>query len=152
MPVTIQGLEDLNRRLKALEDVAKKPVLTKALTARAEIVRDAAKANAPRGKTGKLASNIFVGPRNVGSDLYEAAVEVGTGKDVFYGYFQEFGTGTSFEAAAARALGYPGQSKSKRHNMPSHPFLRPAVDSTVQSSMAALEAVLQHELHKAENA
>ena len=147
--VRIEGLEQLNRRLEALTRVARQPILAKALKARAEIIRDAAKSGAPRS-TGALQADIFVGPSIVGGNLYESTVEVGTGKDVFYGYFVHFGTGTSFDAAAARALGYPGRSKSNRRNYPGIPFLTDAVKSTQAASIAAVENVLEQEIRKAE--
>ncbi len=148
--VSIQGFEELNRRFNALEAVGKKTVLAKALKARAEIIRDAAKSRAPV-LTGELKSDIMVGPSFSG-DLYRAAVQVGTANDVFYGYYQEFGTGASFQSAAARALGYPGIRNASSRNMPAQPFLVPAVRATESSSISAMERELQSEIHRAENA
>jgi HK97 gp10 family phage protein len=147
--VTIEGLEELNRRLEKLEDVGKKPILTKALKIRADAVRDAAKSRAPR-RTGALAGDIMRGP-SFGASLYEAVIQVGT-HTVDHGFYQEFGTGSSFQAAAARALGYPGQGSRASRNMPAQPFLIPAVRATESSSIAAIERELQTEIHKAENA
>jgi hypothetical protein len=93
-----------------------------------------------------------MGPSRVASNIYEAQVEVGTGKDAFYGYWVELGTGASFDAATARALGYPGSSKPTAHNVKPQPFLLPAVKATEVASIAAMEAVLQQEIKKAETA
>lgn len=147
MTLTIQGVEELNRRFNALADVARKEVLASALKVRAEIVRDAARSNAPV-RTGRLRSSITIGTKR-GTAPFEASIQVGPGKEAFYGYFVEFGTGSSFQAAAARALGYPGHSKSGSPSRKAQPFLIPAVNSTEDASIGALERQLQIAINKA---
>lgn len=150
MPVEIQGFQELQKRFKLLEDVGKRKVLTVANKARAQLVRDTAARLAPKGKTGLLAANLQVRQKAT-SDETEAQTYVATGKDQFYGRHQEFGTGTNFEAAAARALGFRGRSKSNRRNEPAQPFMRPALAATEASGIAAIEQELQRAIHKVEN-
>src|SRR5688572_14610440 len=140
MTVKIEGLEELQRRFKALEEVGQRKVLAVANKARAQLIRDTAARLAPKD-TGLLAANMAV-RQKAKSSATEALTEVGTGKGQFYGRLVEFGTGTSFDAAAARALGFAGRSKSKRRNVAPQPFIRPAIESTEAAGIAAIEREL----------
>ncbi len=148
--VKIEGLEELQRRFKALEEVGQRKVLAVANKARAQLIRDTAARLAPKD-TGLLAANMAV-QQKAKSSATEALTVVGTGKDQFYGRHVEFGTGTGFAAAAARALGFKGRSKSKRRNVAPQPFIRPAIDSTEAAGIAAIERELQRAITKAEHA
>lgn len=149
MPVQVEGFQELQKRFKLLEDVGKRKVLTVANKAAAQLIRDTAARNAPKD-TGLLAANMAVQQKAKSSET-EALTDVGTGKDQFYGRHVEFGTGTSFQAAAARALGFKGRSKSSRRNVAADPFMMPAIQSTEAARVALIEDALQRAIHKVEN-
>lgn len=148
--IKIEGIEELTRRFKALEEVGQRKVLAVANKARAQLARDRAAQLAPKD-TGLLAANLAV-RQKAKSGATEALTDIGTGKGQFYGRHQEFGTGTGFEAAAARALGFKGRSRSNRRNAASQPFIRPAIEQTAAAGIAAIERELQRAITKAENA
>lgn len=150
MTLKLEGFGQLDRRFTALTAVGQRSVLGKALKARGVLVRDEAKSRAPKGRTGNLSEGIELRQKSE-TDVSEAVTQVGTGKKEFYGYFVHFGTGRGFDAAAARALGYPGRSRSTRRNVPGIPFLTDAVAATESSGHSAMESVLQKEITKAEN-
>lgn len=119
----IQGASDLAKRLKQLPDAVSRKVQLEALTAGAEPIRSAAAHLAPRGHQGAphLADDIVISAPSLAQlerrDRFEeTVVEVGpsiTPNDHFYGFFQEFGT--------------------KHHA--AHPFMRPAFDVNVGTSL-----------------
>lgn len=148
--ITLQGFPQLDKRFNQLAAVAKREALAKAVKAGAVIVRDDAAARAPR-RTGALAAHMTT-KVSADTDISEARAFIGPGKKEFYGHFQEFGTGTFFEAAAARALGYPGRSRSTKRNGRAQPFLRPALESTGPAAIREIERRLEMEIRKAETA
>ncbi len=150
MDFQLSGFGDLDRRFTNLGAIAQREILSKALKVRAELVRDEARNRAPKGRTGKLAQKMQIRQLQ-DTDIAVASTKVGNDKAQFYGYFVHFGTGRGFDAAAARALGYPGISRSKRHNQRSRPFLTDAVRATESSSIAAVTAELQKRITMAEN-
>ena len=81
--VTVQGMEELKIKLQRLGHSVNTTV-DEGLKVAGEPMRQAASANAPRGKTGKLAEGIKL----VKSGKHE--VSIGP-SGVRYGYFQEFG-------------------------------------------------------------
>lgn len=148
--VTIHGFPQLEKRFQMLAAVAQRSVLSKAVKAGANLVKEDAASRAPR-QTGALAAGITT-KVSTDTDISEARVFVGSGKKEFYGYFVEFGTGMFFEAAAARALGYPGRSRSTRTNNPPKAFLRPALASKGPAAIGEIERILGMEIRKAETA
>lgn len=118
-----QGGPELVKALTALGPAVSRKVQIEALTEAAEPMRAAAAAFAPRSErhAPHLADNIVIGiPTQAhlesGGHFDETAVEFGPSKrphDVFYGYFQEYGT--------------------SRHR--AQPFMRPAFDGGAASSL-----------------
>lgn len=122
----IQGGMDLARHLKALPEALSRKVQVEALKDGAEPMREMATDLAPRGAGPgpHLADNIVVGAPTQASlerrgRFDETVVEVGPSRkpnDVFYGFFQEFGT---------------------RHHA-AQPFMRPAFDSQAGHSLTRI--------------
>jgi len=101
--IEIIGDKELMAAFKKLANEDMLVALQKASSAGAELVKDAAKAKAPRD-TGALAEGIKVTKDAKGKK--GVLSEVSTSEETFYGIFQEYGTS----------------------KMPKHPFLRPALD------------------------
>lgn len=121
MAPKVRGMDDLKRKLAALEKGMQARVLKNALTAGALPIQNEAKILAPY-KTGTLRRSIHTEIVVYGDDRIIA--EIGT--DVVYGPPQEFGT---------------------RH-MAAHPFLRPAFDTKLPEAKAeivgAVKAQIDH--------
>lgn len=114
------GGADLAKRLGQLPAAVSKTVQRRALEKGAEPIRASAASGAPRDERANaphLADNIVVGTRSLTrAGEGEVIVEVGPAKqpdDVFYGFFQEFGTATqqgtsymrpAFDTQAGRSL------------------------------------------------
>ncbi len=93
--IEIQGVEELRRKLLALEPKIAKKVLRKALRAGAKIVQARAKQNIPQGGTGVLSRSLKVrAMRRTRRQRIGVAVETREGwykGEAFYGAFVEFG-------------------------------------------------------------
>jgi HK97 gp10 family phage protein len=164
----VTGLEELARRLDQLPVALAQQVARPALEEAGEIIQAAAEASAPR-LTGELAEDIIVVVR-IGSDLGNMRVLVGPGypgpegmktrkrgryaggtdrttSPGVYGGFVESGHGMPGYSWASRF----GSAKQRRrtgrqielgsHDVPPHPWLKPAF---AQSQDAAVEAVAEH--------
>jgi HK97 gp10 family phage protein len=163
----IQGLEELARRLDRLPLGLAREVARPALEEAGEIIQAAAESSAPR-RTGELADDIIVVVK-IGSDLANMRVLVGPGypgpgmkvrkrgryagqadsttSPGVYGAFVERGHGMPGYSWASRF----GSAKQRRrtgrqielgsHDVPPHPWLKPAFDS---SQDAAVEKVAEH--------
>jgi len=87
MPNSIKGLERLTRNFDKL---TLKDINTQAASAGAEVIREQAAINAPRGETGNLArleiTKVVVKKTN------RVIVKIGPSKDAYYGLFLELGT------------------------------------------------------------
>lgn len=83
MTIELRGMEQLLSELSRLENP--KYLEKKALEAAAEHLRSKIEENAPN-KTG------FLKERIEKSEVKNGEIEVGPGKDAFYGHFLEFGT------------------------------------------------------------
>ncbi len=119
--VTIEGGEELKRRLEAMGDKGL-AIAKDAILAGGEIVRQEASRRAPR-RTGNLAANIVVGePKGEKPD--EIAVAIGPNKDAFYGLFVELGTS----------------------KMAARPFLAPALKATKKQVQEVVSAALRRGL------
>jgi HK97 gp10 family phage protein len=125
--VKIEGMEALQRKLGALPEAVKNPVLREAVIEAAEPVRADAAARAPR-RTGELADHMLAVPMEGEAD--RAAVRIGPNATAWYGVFQEKGT--------------------KKHA--AQPFLRPALDSKRRQAVnlvrKRLRAALEREATK----
>lgn len=123
--LTLEGAQDLSKRLADLSSTVSLQVQTAALRAGAAPIRDAQEANAPVGDDPPhMADNIRISVpsanerADIGS-VDQAMVAIGPTRGFFYASFQEFGT--AFHPAQA--------------------FMRPAFDATAKQ---ALEIVLAH--------
>jgi HK97 gp10 family phage protein len=163
----VSGLAELARRLDQLPIALAREVARPALEAAGEIIVSAAEQSVPR-KTGELADDIIAVVK-IGSDLANMRVLVGPGypgpgmktrrrgryagsadrttSPGIYGGFVESGHGMPGYSWASRF----GSSKQRRrtgrqielgsHDVPPHPWLKPAFES---SQDAAVEAVAEH--------
>jgi HK97 gp10 family phage protein len=145
--ISISGLAEFERKLKALGSCLQRDVLTAAAKAGAEIIRRDASARAPR-RTGSLASNMSIRVKAGQNDANEATVEVGPSKDQFYGYFQEFGTGPNFNAAGARSIGRPGIGSGRGFTR-ARPFLLPALEANRDRITQAIKDAMIQAIEKA---
>lgn len=165
----VRGLEELARRLDQLPIALAREVARPALEDAGEIIQVAAEANAAEHRaTGELAEDVVVVVR-IGGDLANMRVLVGPGypgpglktrkrgryagqadsttSPGVYGGFLERGHGEAGYSWASRF----GSAKQRRrtgrqielgsHDVPPHPWLKPAFDSTVD---AAVDAVAEH--------
>ena len=163
----VSGLAELARRLDQLPLALARQVARPALEEAGEIIQATAEQSAPR-KTGELAEDIVVVVK-IGGDLANMRVMVGPGypgpgmktrkrgryagsadsttSPGVYGGFVERGHGMPGCSWASRF----GSAKQRRrtgrqielgsHDVPPHPWLKPAFDS---SQDAAVEAVAAH--------
>lgn len=125
--VRLEGVEELRGALRQLEADTQGRVLRVAVQEGAEIVRTVASQLAPRSEDGSrgnppgfLAANIAT-ERQWTRTQDQAVVHVGMRKAAFYGHFQE--TGTIHE--------------------PAQPFLRPALDLTMNDVVSRIMEILR---------
>lgn len=116
--VRMEGLEELDRKLRRLPAEASGAALLSAVMDGAEIVRETASTLAPR-RTGTLADNI--GKQELATKKEKVEVGVGHTEEAWYGIFAEIGTSDS----------------------PAQPFLRPALDETRASVVAEISDALE---------
>jgi HK97 gp10 family phage protein len=84
-----EGMDQLQKDFDKLQTLTKLEILKKAIRKGGNLVKDEASTRAPRD-TGALAENMTT--RMKDSDLNSLRVDVGPGKNEFYGFFQEYGT------------------------------------------------------------
>lgn len=131
----IHGLEELNRKLRALGPFIRGRVLGGAVNAGAQVIRKAAVENAPID-SGRLKEAVFVKrmtDRNFPNAQYIVGVRSGkrmkkSGKDAFYWKFVEFGT----------------------KHMAARPFLVPAFDTRKEEAADKIKDRLRDGIKKAE--
>jgi HK97 gp10 family phage protein len=130
--VDLDGVEDLEKALKTLNNDTQGVYLRKAAAAGAEITRSVASQLAPRSVDGShgrapgfLAENIDAEVKFTRTQD-KAEVHVGMKKDAWYGRFAE--TGTQFAAA--------------------QPFLRPALDATKDDVIDEIRDQLRRQILK----
>jgi HK97 gp10 family phage protein len=160
----VTGLQDLLRRLDQIPIVLSREVARDALEEAGEVIQAAAEASAPR-LTGELADDIIVEVRVTG-DLRSASVRVGPGYDPgsaktrkrgryagqkdrttspgIYGAFVESGHGMPGFSWKSRF----GSAKQRRrtgrqielgsHDVPPHPWLKPAFDASADAAVQVL--------------
>jgi HK97 gp10 family phage protein len=165
----VSGLEDLARRLDQLPVALAREIARPALQEAGEIIQAAAEQNAGQHRiTGELAEDVIVVVK-IGSDLANMRVLVGPGypgpgmktrkrgkyagqqdsttSPGVYGGFVERGHGEPGYSWASRFGSAKQRRRSGRqielgsHDVPPHPWLQPAFDS---SQDAAVEAVAEH--------
>ena len=173
----VQGLEELLRRLDQLPVGLARQIARPALEAAGEVIQAAAEASVPR-KTGELAEDIIVVVK-VSGDLRENMVEVGPGypgpgmktrkrgkyagradsttSPGIYGRFVEGGHGMAGYSWASRF----GSAKQRRrtgrqielgsHDVPPHPFLRPAFEASKDEAIAVLTEHTREALNRVES-
>jgi HK97 gp10 family phage protein len=163
---SVRGLEELLRRLDQVPLVLSREVARDGLQEAGEVIQAAAEASAPR-KSGDLAEDIIVEVRATG-DLRTARVVVGPGYDAsalrtrkrgryagradtttspgIYGGFVERGHGMPGYSWASRFGSAKQRRRSGRqielgsHDVPPHPWLKPAFDSSSQAAVDVLVA------------
>jgi HK97 gp10 family phage protein len=160
----VSGLEDLLRRLDQIPLALSRQVARDALQEAGEVIQTAAEASAPR-RTGELADDIIVEVRTAG-DLSSNKVVVGPGypgpgvktrkrgryagqsdrttSPGVYGGFVERGHGMPGHSWASRY----GSAKQRRrtgrqvelgsHDVPPHPWLKPAFDASADEAVQVL--------------
>ena len=128
--VRIEGLEDLEAKLKRLSLDVQGVHLRAATEQGAEVVRDLASQLAPRSADGSRGNPPGFLAENIALEVQftrtqdKAEVHVGMNKDAFYGLFQELGTETE----------------------PAQPFLRPALDATKDDVVDEIRSALARRL------
>jgi HK97 gp10 family phage protein len=160
----VTGLEELLRRLDRIPLVLSREVARDGLQAAGEIIQAAAESSAPR-RTGELAEDIIVELR-VSGDLRSAKVVVGPGYDAsslktrkrgkyagqqdtttsagVYGGFVERGHGMPGYSWKSRFGSAKQRRRSGReielgsHDVPPHPWLKPAFDSSSEEAVQVL--------------
>ncbi|AND39545.1 HK97-gp10 family putative phage morphogenesis protein [Cytobacillus oceanisediminis] len=118
--LNLTGMDQLLRQIEQMGNKVEGEVEKKALKEGAEHLRNKMEENAPRGKTGNLASEIVVG------DIENGSVEIGGDQQgkAFYGHFQEFGT-----------------SRQK-----AQPFMAPTLENESQTTQDKMATVIKREL------
>lgn len=168
-PFEVSGLADLARRLDQLPIALAREVARPALEDAGEIIQTAAEANAAEHRiTGELEEDVIVVVK-IGSDLANMRVLVGPGypgpgmktrrrgryagsadrttSPGIYGGLVESGHGMPGYSWASRFGSAKQRQRSGRqielgsHDVPPHPWLKPAFES---SQDAAVEAVAEH--------
>jgi HK97 gp10 family phage protein len=119
--VTLEGAEELDRALRQVSGRATGLTLARAADAGARVIAEEAKRLAPRD-SGDLAEGITVQPGRLQQG--RAQINVGPGKDEWYGALQELGT----------------------KHMAANPFLRPAIEGKQAEAVEAVLDVLRDAL------
>jgi len=114
----LQGLEELERKLDALELTLQRKLLLQAAKAGAELVREEAARNVAFG-TGRSSREQIISAVASESNAKEAVVRVGPSKDAFYDLFLEIGTA---------------------HQAP-QPYLEPAYDARKDEALDVMAAM-----------
>lgn len=137
--MNIEGLDEIVRNMQAIAKDLKGDPLRASLRKGLNVIRDEARANAPRGETGRLAPAINTRPLPAdevpsnstdGQELFVASSRLKKKDDpgnAWYWHFVEFGTDK-----------WPSGS----------PFLAPAFDSKRQAAMDAFIDEMRKQLEK----
>jgi len=124
--IRIDGLEELDKRLRALPDKINRDIMGKALEDGAEIIRAEAEANAPYDGSSMghhLKDNIKLSDVKRRGSSTEIQVGIDY-KKVKHGHLVEFGHGGPKPA-------------------PAHPFMRPAFDTKKGEALHAIRETLR---------
>lgn len=158
--VTLRGMEQLDRRLLDLEPKLSRSILRTAVRRAANVVRDAARAGAPKGKTGVLRRSIRTTLRRGKPGLTVASVSAGSstaaqkrrGQDAFYARFVERGHkivprskgGGRTSISSRRRLAEDRRRKLGGGFVEGRPFLLPAL----VAQRAEVERVMRDEISR----
>lgn len=121
---TIQGLEQFEARVFALDLAVQRKVLTKSVKSGAELIRAAASRNVIlQGLvlTGTLAEREVISVATSQSNAFYVLARIGPSRDAFYGRFPEFGTIYESEK----------------------PFLEPAFEETKDAALAECSRIFK---------
>jgi len=125
MRLEIQGLDELERRIKSLRSALEAKDVEEILVKGARLVRDDAKRRAPRGPTGNLRRGVKAKKGKRRGKMYSTAFAAMDYKVAPHAYLVEYGTS----------------------KMRARPYFRPAVDSMKdqvrQTVQAGIDKLLQ---------
>lgn len=114
----LDGVDELDSKLRRLADRASGNIVKEAATAGAEVIAEEAQRLAPKD-TGLLSESIDEQPKRL--QVGRAQIDIGPSREAWYGQLLEKGTS----------------------KMPAKPFLRPAFDSQKEAAVAAVRDVLR---------
>lgn len=166
MAIQVQGVRELSARLLAMVEGLEKPEAHRVFLVAARKVRDRAKANVPRGKTGNLRKAIVARPSRRRKGLGPAAYAL---VNLFkgparapHGHLVEFGTkqrrpkrGRFLKFTDERNFGLKGWKTGDTifvrmvRPMPANPFFRRAVETGGPAALEAASKETQRLLEKA---
>jgi HK97 gp10 family phage protein len=133
VPEAIRGLEELKRKLAALPKKAQSRVLRSAFRQAANVIRDAARANAPTGKTGILKRQINTAssrgkPGEIRFKVQARARRVSGKYPEGYPYPLAVEQGHGAPNTRSKKFGKkPSGVEFGSSDTPPHPFMRPAL-------------------------
>src|SRR5258708_36030613 len=152
----VKGLDELLRRLDQMPLALSRTVARQALEEAGALMQSAAEASAPK-RSGELADDIIV-EVHVAGDLRSNRVLIGPGYDRglvkprkrgryagqqdtttspgVYGKFVESGHGMAGHSWKSRRSGK--QIELGSHDVPPHPWLKPAFDATIDAAVQVL--------------
>ena len=166
MTTTLKGGKELMAFLDALPERLRKNAVRASLTAAAAVIRDQARANAPR-ETGKMAKAIKSGRPNVNQDGTVSVKVRMRGEHSFLGTFIEYGTSPHFISAGDSGKSPRLLTRSAKNGgmntdggalkignnyvtgavwhpgIPAKPFLRPALDQKANEAINAFGAKMR---------
>lgn len=122
MPKTVEGTEDLLRRLKKMGRAVATDILRDAGRQASEVIAEDARRRAPEGKTKRLVGNLKV---RGGRGRKEIVFRIGNTPRAFYARWIEFGT---------KSFG-------------PKPFLRPALDTQADEAVRVFGEVVRKRLN-----
>jgi HK97 gp10 family phage protein len=142
MSVTIKGDRELQRKLKALPVKLRGKALQDAANAGGKVYADSARANAPRGKTGRLQRDIKHKLITRTSDSITMGISWRTGRAsrtaAFYGLFFHKGKNPRKRKGAGGSTG----------SMPRNRFLDKAFDESTAEANRAVADVLKRAIEQ----
>jgi HK97 gp10 family phage protein len=152
--IDIKGFKELDEALKEFPIKLQKNIIKDATKEGAKVIKRAAIAMAPVGKTGKLRRAIKIGigkkRRNVNTITYI----VGLNKDMaWYGRLVEMGAGAHIiDIRKKKALTIDGKVVGTKGNHPGiihrKPFMRPAIDNYAGQAIEAIKKRLIEGIEK----
>lgn len=144
----VNGIENLERELKTLSKPLQQKSLAEAVMKGARVIRDQARSQAPRGKTGNLQQEIKARLKKGTRWVMAAAVSwtKGGGRyPGYYGLFLEKGTKRRQRKSWREE---PLKTPANTGVMVSRPFLEPAYDSKKAKAAQVMKAELARAIRK----
>lgn len=136
--VRFEGMEDVRRGLRRLEDSARASTLEGAIRRASEPIIRSAKAKAPSPTIARGLRVVNVLTKQEGEIKSEVGLPGGP-RDWFYGLFYELGTGPR----RTKGRGPVQFVAANRGSMPARPFLRPALDEQTPAARRIFAAELR---------